>query len=649
MIANDPRTIKLAVVIGFSSLLFFFVEDPTHANSHPHATDQNPLKATQENLALGLDHFIAHCAECHGSSGKGDTPKGKATRAADLTSEKVQSRTDAELFGVISEGVPGTAMPAFGKSHSATSIWQLVLFLRKLPTLSAAERGALEAAVPANAPHHHAETGPGEHHHDEPGGPPDHEHMEHMEHMDDRGQKAGPPAPGQEPQHDMAKHETSEGQPQDHHAGHDIADMPGMAGHNMTDMTDMMASPAGGPFRTMAAIGSGTSLMPAVSPMSAYHWMKDDWMLMLHFNAFAGVDHQGGPRGVTKAESINWGMFMAEHPVDGGGSILVRGMFSAEPFTSGNGGFPELFQTGETWRGRPIIDAQHPHNLFMELAATLTMPLAEHASVFVYGGPVGEPALGPVAFMHRESASENSSAPLGHHWEDSTHISFGVFTAGVNFWKFRVEGSVFRGEEPNEHRKTIQLGTLDSYSGRIWFTPTPNWAFQFSHGFIHRPEILEPGNVDRTTASIAYTRPWQDGYWATSLIWGRNHEQIGDSNAYLVESTANFLNKDYLYTRLELVDKPGLLEENIFGRAGLDSFPSDSSGFAADRHSEQFFRIGAFTFGGVRDIIAHPKLRIGVGADVTFYHVPDALQGIYGSSPRSFNVFIRFRPGKMSH
>jgi hypothetical protein len=337
---------------------------------------------------------------------------------------------------------------------------------------------------------------------------------------------------------------------------------------------------------------------------------------------------------------------MAEHPVSGGGSLMLRGMFSAEPFTSPNGGFPELFQTGETWRGRPIIDAQHPHNLFMELAVALTMPLSEQTSIYIYGGPVGEPALGPTAFMHRESASENPAAPLGHHWQDSTHVSFGVFTAGANLWRFRIEGSVFRGAEPNEHRKTIQLGKLDSWSARVWFTPSPDWTMQFSHGHIVHPEILEPGNTERTTASIAYNRKWTAGFWATTLAWGRNHEERGNSNAYLLESTANFMGKNYVYTRMELVDKPGLLEENIFGRAGLDQFHPVGNGLEVGNSFEQAFRVGAFTFGGVRDIVAHPRLRVGLGADFTFYHVPDPLKAIYGSSPTSVHVFVRLRPGR---
>ena len=638
---SKPRAVlRLAVLVSLISLFYFSSQSFGDAEASFQTARDNPIAPTQDNLALGLDHFDAHCASCHGTDGKAVTEKGKAVHAADLTSPDVQSMSDAELFRVVYEGKFGTAMPAFGNTHSATSIWQIVTFLRKLPNLAADERAKLEAAIPANSPHHHAEPeAPAVHEHaDQPSRKQDQveagQQPEHHHDMSNMDQQHGEHLP--EAEHDMSK--------MNRHAGHDMSSM--TRGH---DMNAMMTSISGGPFKTMAAIGSGSSLLPGSSPMSMYHRMMGDWMLMAHFNAIVDFDHQGGPRGVNKADSMNWLMLMAEHPVEGGGRLLLRGMFSAEPFTSTNGGFPELFQTGETWRGRPIIDAQHPHNLFMELAATFTMPISERVSVFVYGGPVGEPALGPAAFMHRDSASENPAAPLGHHWQDSTHISFGVVTAGLNLGKFRVEGSVFRGEEPNEHRKTIQLGKLDSYSGRIWFTPTPNWAFQFSHGRLHHPEILETGDTVRTTASASYNRAWHDGNWASSLIWGRNHEDRGNSNAYLFESTVNFLDRNYIYARGELVDKPGLLEENIFGRAGTDQFHPIGNGLQVGNSFEQAFRIGAFTFGGVRDIVTDPKLRVGIGADVTFYRVPDPLHTIYGASPRSFHLFVRLRPGKMVH
>lgn len=462
-----------------------------------------------------------------------------------------------------------------------------------------------------------------------------------------------PPAPAKEQEHhhdtgtpgqkkDAAKHDMSK--MKDEHSSHDMSDE-----HGDHDMGAMMNTVTGGPFRSMHAMGSGTSLLPASSPGYMWHWMKSDWMIAAHGDLKIGFNHQGGPRGINKAESQNWLMLMAERPA-GGGRLMLRGMFSAEPLTAPRRGFPELFQVGETFDGRPIVDAQHPHDLFMELAAQYTLPLSENISINLYGGPVAEPALGPVAFMHRTSASENPAAPLSHHWQDSTHITHGVFTAGVTAWRFRVEGSIFRGAEPDENRKDIELGKLDSYSGRIWFTPTPDWVFQFSRGHLTNPEAASPGNLDRTTASVSYNRAWLDGNWASSLIWGRNHEEHGNSNAYLFESTANFMDKNYLYTRLELVDRIGLLRENIFGRAGLiDDSHHSGDDVEMDGHFEPVFRVGAFTFGGVRDIFADPKWRLGVGADVTFYHVPAALEPIYGSNPTSFHLFLRLRPGKMEH
>ncbi|HSO75113.1 MAG TPA: c-type cytochrome [Blastocatellia bacterium] len=594
------------------------------------------------NIALGLNHFDAHCASCHGSTGKADIEKGKAVGAADLTSEKVQTKSDAQLFRAISSGIPGTAMPAFAGTHNPNEIWQSLLFLRKLPTLTADERARLEAAIPAGSRHKQPSA---EHQHgvplareQKPAAPP-HVHepgkqsvqqpsQTQQEHRHDKQ----PPTESGETRHDPSAHDSSK--MGESHAGH--------------AMSAMMSTITGGPFRAMTAIGSGTSLMPASSPGYMWHWMKDDWMIMAHGDLKAGFNHQGGPRGVNKAESQNWFMLMAERQA-GPGRLMLRGMFSAEPWTTPRRGFPELFQTGETFGGRPIIDAQHPHELFMELAAAYNIPLSEHVALNFYGGPVGEPALGPVAFMHRMSAAENPAAPLGHHWQDSSHITHGVITAGVTAWRFRVESSLFHGAEPDENRKDIEMGKLDSWSGRIWFTPTPDWAMQFSYGHLVNPEALEPGNLKRLTASISHNRSWDDGHWATSLIWGRNNEQHGKSNAYLLESTGNFLDKNYLYTRMELVDKLGLLEENIFGRPGIAESHPMGSGTDDDNHFDQSFRVGAFTFGGVRDIVAASRLRVGIGADATFYHVPDGLKPVYGSSPKSFHVFVRIRPGKMRH
>jgi hypothetical protein len=410
------------------------------------------------------------------------------------------------------------------------------------------------------------------------------------------------------------------------------------AAHDMNHAS--YATINGGPYRSMHEIGSGTSLQPASSPMPAWHFNPDDWMLMVHGDLKITYNNQGDPRGVDKFEAEDWVMIMAEHSA-GPGSLMLRGMFSGEPWTTPDGGFPQLFQTGELFEGRPIVDAQHPHDLFMELAASYSLAFSDLFAINIYGGPVGEPALGPVAFMHRVSAAENPTAPLAHHLQDVTHITHGVITAGVTAGLFRIEGSVFHGAEPDENRTDIEMGKLDSWSSRLWYTPTKDWALQVSYGHLADPEAIEPGDINRTTASISYNRSWLDGNWATTLIWGHNQEEHHTLNSYLLESTVNFFQKNYFYTRLELADKTDVLfEENIFGKPGLTVRPPEL---------DEPLRVGAFTFGGVRDVFAHPKFIAGIGGDFTFYHVPGSLESVYGSNPTSFHIFLRFRPSVVHH
>jgi len=646
MQTKTPRALRIAAVASAIVFTLAYIVTGRESTAMPLQTgsqSKNPLKPTDRNTALGLDHYDAHCASCHGSSGKADTEKGKTLKAADLTDPATQSKSDAELFRVISKGIPGSGMPAFGKTHSPTEIWQAILFVRKLPSLTADERKKLESEVPADARHkHHPENS--EHKHPD-GTAAQTEAHHHDAAAPTPSPSSGPPAQpaAQEQHHHEPAQQTQKPAATQQPHEHDMSKMGEAEQHSHGSSPKLIT---GGPFGSMSAIGSGTSLLPSAAPGYMWHWMKNDWMIMAHGDLKTGFDHQGGPRGVNKAESQNWFMLMAERPV-GPGELMLRGMFSAEPWTAPRRGFPELLQTGETFERRPIIDAQHPHDLFMELAAAYNIKLSENVALNFYGGPVGEPALGPVAFMHRMSASENPAAPLGHHWQDSTHITGGVITAGVTAWRFRVEGSAFHGAEPDEQRKDIETGKLDSWSGRVWFTPTPNWAMQFSYGHLVHPEAIEPGDVKRMTASIAHNRSWADGNLATSLIWGRNEESHGNSNSYLLESTGNFLDKNYLYTRMELVDKAGLLEENIFGRRGLDEFDQAANGFEIGDRFDDMFRVGAFTFGGVRDLVANSEFRLGIGADVTFYHLPDQLTGIYGSKPTSYHVFLRIRPGKM--
>jgi hypothetical protein len=389
---------------------------------------------------------------------------------------------------------------------------------------------------------------------------------------------------------------------------------------------------------SMGAMGSGTSWQPSSAPMYMQHWNKNDWLLMFHYNVFLDMNYQGGPRGVTKLESANWFMPMAYHKL-GKGTLQLRGMLSAEPFTFPPGGSPLLFQTGETYQGRPLIDRQHPHDLFMELSAQYTLPLGDHATWFSYFGYPGEPALGPVAFMHRASASENPSATLAHHMQDSTHISFGVVTTGFTYRWFKLEGSIFNGREPDEDRYDFDSHKWNSRSARLSFMPSRNWALQISHGFLRSPENQEPDvDVRRTTASIQYNRAFDRGNWASAFVWGRNHVSGHDEtinlNSYTGESTVNFLDKNYLYTRLELVDKDDLLRPADRALLGLtQAHPS--------------FRIGAYTFGGVRDLWNRANVSIGIGGDVTLYSKPAILDAVYGNHPVSWKIFLRIRPAQM--
>jgi hypothetical protein len=376
--------------------------------------------------------------------------------------------------------------------------------------------------------------------------------------------------------------------------------------------------------------GSGTAWAPQSSPENMWMTSWRGWHLMAHTNIIVGFNHQGGPRGAGKAQSQNWLMLMQHHSL-GRGAIEFRQMLSAEPLTTPHPGFPELFQTGETYHGQPLVDHQHPHDLFMEISARYVVPIAGKWQWSLYGAPAGEPALGPVAFMHRPSASEIPDAPLSHHVQDSTHIAYGVITTGLIYDRFKIEGSAFNGREPDEHRYNFDFAALDSFSGRVQFAPTRNWALQYSYGHLRHPEALEEGNINRQTASVMYNREIANGNWATSLVWGRNLKADINriQNSYLLESTLNFAAKNYVFTRMELVDK-----DELFPLGGGPA-------------GQENFRIGEYTFGGVRDLVQNSVGNFGVGAEVVFYSKPAVLDPFYGNHPIGFQLFVRFRPPKM--
>jgi hypothetical protein len=425
----------------------------------------------------------------------------------------------------------------------------------------------------------------------------------------------------------VSAQESSTPPPHEHHSQEQDTSMAGMqmGGVHMVEHAEsQLPSPHA---------GSGTGWQPASVPEHDWMWMLGGWELMAHGVIFADYNQQGGPRGAGKAESVNLGMLMEQHKL-GAGTILFRQMFSAESLTSPHPGFPELFQTGETYHCQQLVDHQHPHNLFAELAVLYTLPVTEKISWELYGGPSAEPALGPVAYLHRVSVSELPLAPLSHHLQDSTHTSFGVVTTGFVIDRIKLEASAFNGREPNEQRWSIQLAALDSWSGRASVAPSRNWTAEYSIGRLEHPEALEPGSQWRQSVSVEYNRPLARGNWATSVVWGRVRKVATDSHlsSYLLESTLNFRERNYVFSRLELVDKDELFPEALVHPA---------------------YRIGAYTIGGVRDLlrarVGNQPWQLGLGADVTFYSKPAVLDPAYGSFPVSFQIFLRLRPAASTH
>jgi hypothetical protein len=221
------------------------------------------------------------------------------------------------------------------------------------------------------------------------------------------------------------------------------------------------------------------------------------WMLMSDGLLFATVNHQGGPRGGDEFVSTNWWMGMASRTA-GKGQLTLTGMLSLDPATATARGYREIFQSGEVYKGQPIVDRQHPHDLVMQAGFSWRVPIDYQTGFTMAGGPIGEAALGPTAFMHRPSAADNPAAPLGHHTLDSTHIAMGVVSAALDHGPFTIEASLFNGREPDDNRwDVMDPGTLDSWSVRERYEPSPAWQFQVSYGFLKEPEAAEPSKPRR--------------------------------------------------------------------------------------------------------------------------------------------------------
>lgn len=360
---------------------------------------------------------------------------------------------------------------------------------------------------------------------------------------------------------------------------------------------------------------SGTAWQPDASVHGGVHLMAGDWMLMGHALIDGVYDWQQGTRGGDKGFVSGMVMGMARRPA-GPGMLQVRAMLSPEPIM-GARGYPLLLAAGESADGAtPLVDRQHPHDLFMELSASYSLPLSGRGSAFVYAGLPGEPAFGPPAFMHRASIMDSPEAPITHHWLDSTHVSFGVVTAGLTLGAVKLEASRFNGREPDRHRWDIETGALDSTALRLSWNPNRNLALQASWAHLVSPEQLAPAqNSTRWSASAIYTRPLgAHGWWSTTLAWGRRD---GD-DAFALESAAG-LGAWTLFTRAEYAENDELA---LAGPA---------------------YHVGKVSLGAIRDFRVAPHVRLGLGALYALNFVPTALEPAYSGDPRGAMLFLRLR------
>ena len=402
---------------------------------------------------------------------------------------------------------------------------------------------------------------------------------------------------------------------------------------------DMMIGPAG---VSMERMGSGTTWIPDAVTLPNRRRMVGDWMVMTHGFAFAQYDRQSGARGEDQFGSLNWAMLMATHDL-AGGRFQARTMLSLDALTVTDRGYPLLLQTGEAFNGQALHDRQHPHDFWMELGALYQRPINRSLAWSIYAAPSGEPALGPVAFMHRPSAMDIPSAPIGHHWQDATHVSFGVLTGGIFTHTWQLEGSVFNGREPDQNRWDFDPIRLDSYSGRATVNPNRNWSLAAGYGYLKSPEALNPvESMHRLTVSVLYGMPLgSDGQWASTFIWGANKHstQPALSHSLLLESEAILDKSNTVFGRTELVQKSAedLVLENPVRTPGGTILP----GFPATRQ----FHVGTAQVGYIRELARAHWATIGLGAAGTLNFVPSALEPYYGSrAPIGTFIFLRLRP-----
>jgi hypothetical protein len=379
----------------------------------------------------------------------------------------------------------------------------------------------------------------------------------------------------------------------------------------------MVMSGALGPYDLRRDAG-GTSWQPDATPMEGLHRHSDGWMLMAHGGADLVATRESGPRGGSQVFSNSAFMITASRPA-GRGTLGLEAMVSLEPI-NGAAGYPLLLQSGETADGKtPLVDRQHPHNLIMGLAASYARRLNEVASWFVYAAPVGEPALGPTAFLHRRSTGGDPLAPISHHWLDSTHVTMGVVTTGVVVGNVKIETSAFNGREPDQHRYALELRSFDSWSGRITWNPRPDVSVQVSTGRLASPEALEPTvAVRRSTASISHETTSNGWEWSSTLAVGRNTPTLGAAtNAVLLETSARRAS-DTVYLRAERVEKT-----ELFGPVSDRPYP-----------------VRKLSAGYSRELGQRGPFRLHAGVVLSRDAVPAELTPTYGEAPWGIAIYL---------
>jgi hypothetical protein len=388
----------------------------------------------------------------------------------------------------------------------------------------------------------------------------------------------------------------------------------------------------------------------AQDPHAGHDMPASGWMFMQDATIHVMFNDQGSPRGEREVKAPNWWMGMAQKKI-GKGQLTLNLMMSLDPATVGDQGYSHIFQIGESFEGNPLIDHQHPHEFLMQAAAVWRQPLSRGLTLTLAGAPVGEPALGPIAFMHRSSAAENPMSPLGHHTFDSSHIAMGVITGGLEGGPYQVESSLFHGAEPDENRwDLMDPGALDSWSIRGWYRPTPAWSFQVSHGFLKEPDALEEGDVWRTTASahVKLPRPGRRslgeggavGSTAVTMAWGRNHKLGGTYDAFLAEMTRARPSSS-IFWRVEATQ----VETDVLRTGQHLAEGGRKNAHVIGDGSRDF--VGAVSAGATRTVWRPKSWDVAVGGQLTGYAVPGSLSPFYGSHPWSVQAFLRVRPPSM--